>query len=345
MSFSWVSENTQPPTSSDFTSATTSNNQKKNRYRDILANEKTRVKINSLNESTDYINANYILNGRIIAAQAPLPSTVENFLTMIQQEGVAVVIMLTKVIERRSTKASAYWGDEGDGGKRRFGSFTVTTIDSLYPDVDEDNFQHNVQVRYLQVAHDSLPPFSFIQIQYLAWPDMGVPGDPRALLDVVYMQYVFAMTEKLSDKNVVVIHCSAGVGRTGVYAILQRIVEVVVHKILEKDTEYSSVRPGCTLLKVRDIEDKIEELQAKDEIVYDDVIKLIPELIVALRSERSGMVQTEEQFGFIYNALDIFFKEAVPIIQDYYEVFDALLDCIEPTLKDHLLNFINKIQL
>ena len=225
--FTYITDNTAPTTPADF--AVALSYPSLNRYSNILANDTTRVKL----RFDHYINANYILNGRMIAAQAPLPNTVEDFLEMLVLNAVPVVVMLTKTEERDVSKAAPYWGYLPEGGRATFGDYTVTTLDTLYPDAYEHSYPHDLQVRYLRVTRADQPPFDFLQVHFLGWPDFGVPENEQNLVDLVLLQFILTSCAMFAGRTRVVAHCSAGVGRTGVYAVLERIMEVVVFHTLE----------------------------------------------------------------------------------------------------------------
>ncbi|RHY37031.1 hypothetical protein DYB25_013691 [Aphanomyces astaci] len=99
---------------------------KKNRYRDVVPFEKTRVRLRAPLSSCpagDYINANYIWNDQYIACCAPPPSAIEDFWSMVWHDNVHVILMLTNFVEREMLKADMYWVAKGRAVD--VGNFTV----------------------------------------------------------------------------------------------------------------------------------------------------------------------------------------------------------------------------
>ncbi|EKE39791.1 hypothetical protein ENUP19_0218G0032 [Entamoeba nuttalli] len=336
--FDYIQKNTPPELPEKFKTALLPENIKKNRYSDVLANDDTRVKLNN----NGYINANYIFQGRMIASQAPTIETIPDFLQMIIEQQVPIVVMLTKCKEKTRTKATPYWGYKSEGGKKVFGNYTVNTIDTLYDDVEEDKFMEDIQIRYLQIIYED-GVYSFIQIHYMGWPDFGVPLNPKDALDLVYIQYIIGTTSKFSNRNLVCVHCSAGVGRTGVYCLLSRIVEMVTYEILEKTETYSKQRSTSSSSKVREVEDRIEEILLSHPVIsYEDCEVILPELVLSIRNERSKMVQTKEQYDFICETVNCFYEDALDSINQYYEVIDALTPLLQEKHSEIVQDFIKR---
>ncbi|ELP92187.1 protein-tyrosine phosphatase, putative [Entamoeba invadens IP1] len=345
MDFAEIKKNSPIYTPSMVSCATSPQNVSKNRYTDVLALNSTRVK---LGEDERYINADYLMNGRLIACQAPIPTTVEDFLEMIVQEEPAMVVMLTRCQEGFGVKATPYWGYAYQNGQAVFGKYTVTTLDTLYPDVKESEYQHDLQIRHLQILEGN-KAYSFVQIHYLGWPDMGVPKHPENLVDLIYAQVLIGATDTFAKRNTIVVHCSAGVGRTGVYCILSRIIDQVVHSILEKTTFYQAHPRKDTPKIVADIDKAIDKvvdaaLQNEEPVPFSSWETLIPQMILSMRNERPLMVQKDEQYGFIFDSLDYFYSHAISVIEQYYEVADALEPLLQPIHKDVLLEFISRNQ-
>lgn len=183
-------------------------NIKKNRYKDILPFNDSRVHLPLIPdvEGSDYINACYLRNlkgeCRSIAAQGPLSSTVLDFWRMLWAHNIQVVVMVARVVEMGKKKCEKYWPD--DGAAMRYGEITV------YSDSTDDSHAPDFIIRQLRVECAGQERL-LTQFQYLSWPDHGVPDSPLTLM---------LMLRKIRDTiNVsvapMVIHCSAGCGRTG----------------------------------------------------------------------------------------------------------------------------------
>ncbi|CAL1581314.1 unnamed protein product [Knipowitschia caucasica] len=185
----------------------------KNRYRDISPYDATRVILKS---TDDYINANYInmevcswIN-RYIACQGPLPHTCADFWQMTWEQGSSLLVMLTTQVERGRVKCHQYWPNPENSSD--YGGFRVTC--------------HNEEgsaaflVREMTLTHkQSDQQRALTQIQYLAWPDHGVPDDSTDFLDLVTL--VRSKRSSQEEAQPVVVHCSAGIGRTGVLVTME----------------------------------------------------------------------------------------------------------------------------
>uniref|UniRef100_A0A3Q3JPQ7 Tyrosine-protein phosphatase n=1 Tax=Monopterus albus TaxID=43700 RepID=A0A3Q3JPQ7_MONAL len=184
-------------------------NVSKNRYRDISPYDATRVILKS---TDDYINANYInmeipassLINRYIACQGPLPNTCSDFWQMTWEQGSSMVVMLTTQVERGRVKCHQYWPNPDSSAT--YGGFTVTCHNK------EGNSAFLVREMSLIEQQRELT-----QIQYLAWPDHGVPDDSTDFLDFVAL----VRSKRAGQDQPVVVHCSAGIGRTGVLITME----------------------------------------------------------------------------------------------------------------------------
>uniref|UniRef100_A0A6Q2XID3 Tyrosine-protein phosphatase n=1 Tax=Esox lucius TaxID=8010 RepID=A0A6Q2XID3_ESOLU len=184
----------------------------KNRYRDISPYDATRVILKS---TDDYINANYInmeipassLINRYIACQGPLPNTCPDFWQMTWEQGSSTVVMLTTQVERGRVKCHQYWPNPDSTST--YGHFQVTCL------TEESNSAF--LVREMTLTHLSEEVRELTQIQYVAWPDHGVPDDSTDFLDFVNL----VRSKRASKDEPVVVHCSAGIGRTGVLITME----------------------------------------------------------------------------------------------------------------------------
>ncbi|RZC38749.1 receptor-type tyrosine-protein phosphatase F-like [Asbolus verrucosus] len=181
-------------------------NKSKNRYTNLIAYDETRVVLAKINgkEHSDYINANYIDSYKVhkayIATQGPKMSTVHDFWRMIWQENVQHIAMLANVFEAGKKKVEKYW--PGINENLPFDDITVEYISSqVYADYEHRVFTitRNNEKRKLDQYH------------FLSWPDHGVPLYSQSL--VPFLKRILQIP--LSSKSPIVVHCSAGVGRTG----------------------------------------------------------------------------------------------------------------------------------
>ncbi|EFP04843.1 hypothetical protein CRE_29999 [Caenorhabditis remanei] len=186
-------------------------NTQKNRYNNIGAMEATRIRLNSPT-GNDYINANYVdsCNERnaYIATQAPLPSTFSDFWSMIWQERSNVIVCITNMVEDGKRKCDQYWPSTQDS-PQTFGNYQVTLISES----TNSHFSH--RILDLKIAK-SVPAAErkIHQLHFMGWPDHGVPSSVFPLLNFIHY------ASDIHSTGPVVVHCSAGVGRSGSYILV-----------------------------------------------------------------------------------------------------------------------------
>ncbi|XP_033869912.2 tyrosine-protein phosphatase non-receptor type 4-like isoform X1 [Acipenser ruthenus] len=185
----------------------------KNRYRDISPYDATRVILQGVD---DYINANYInmeissssIINRYIACQGPLPNTCSDFWQMTWEQSSSMVVMLTTQVERGRVKCHQYWPNPG--GSSQYGNYQITCLS------EEGNSAF--LFREMTFTHsETAESRELTQIQYMAWPDHGVPDDSRD-----FLHFVSLVRNKRAGKDQpLIVHCSAGIGRTGVLITME----------------------------------------------------------------------------------------------------------------------------
>ncbi|XP_013388176.1 tyrosine-protein phosphatase Lar isoform X2 [Lingula anatina] len=230
-------------------------NKPKNRYANVIAYDHSRVILQPLDAITgsDYINANYMDGYRkqnaYIATQGPLPETFCDFWRMVWEQRSATIVMMTKLEERSRIKCDQYWPLRGT---ENYGVMQVTILDIM----DLATYT----IRTFQLSRQGYPEKREVkQFQFTAWPDHGVPDHPTPLL--MFMRRVKASTPP--DSGPMITHCSAGVGRTGAFIVIDAMLERIRHE--------------------RTVD------------IYGHV--------TCLRAQRNYMVQTEDQYIFIHDAL------------------------------------------
>nr|XP_036860605.1 receptor-type tyrosine-protein phosphatase C [Manis javanica] len=233
-------------------------NQNKNRYVDILPYDYNRVELSDVNgdAGSNYINASYI-DGfkeprKYIAAQGPRDETVDDFWRMIWEQKATVIVMVTRCEEGNRNKCAEYWPSV-EQGTRAFGDIIVKVTEyKRCPD-------YIIQKLNITNKREKATGREVTHVQFTSWPDHGVPEDPHLLLKL--RRRVNAFSNFFSGP--VVVHCSAGVGRTGTYI---------------------------------GIDAMLEGLEAENKVdVYGYVVKL--------RRQRCLMVQVEAQYILIHQAL------------------------------------------
>ncbi|XP_067353333.1 protein tyrosine phosphatase receptor type Db isoform X8 [Channa argus] len=238
-------------------------NKPKNRYANVIAYDHSRVILSSIEgvPGSDYINANYIDGYRrqnaYIATQGSLPETFGDFWRMVWEQHTANIIMMTKLEEKSrmpsyffsKVKCDQYWPTRGT---ETYGLIQVTLLDT----VELATYSVRTFALYKSGSNEKREVRHF---QFTAWPDHGVPEHPTPFL--AFLRRIKACNPP--DAGPMVVHCSAGVGRTGCFVVIDAMTERIKH---EKTID-----------------------------IYGHV--------TLMRSQRNYMVQTEDQYIFIHDAL------------------------------------------
>ncbi|XP_061383655.1 tyrosine-protein phosphatase non-receptor type 4 isoform X1 [Danaus plexippus] len=213
----------------------------RNRYRDIAPYDSSRVILKN-GPNGDYINASYInmeiansdLVLTYIATQGPLASTVGDFWQMVWESESSLVVMLTVLAERGRAKCHQYWPKVGTALKAT-NSLTVVTN-------SEQNLGHYTQ-REMSLKDSNGASRDVTQLQYTAWPDHGVPDDHQQFISFVrlcsqlrnHRAVIPTVVEDMCGPERVleppmIVHCSAGVGRTGALILAETALELLGRK-------------------------------------------------------------------------------------------------------------------
>ncbi|CAL1534175.1 unnamed protein product [Lymnaea stagnalis] len=235
---------------------TNSSNKHKNRYKNIVPYDHSRVhlEINTLKKEEDYINACYIegfnKDDKFIASQGPNKIILNDFVRMLWEQQVDKVVMLTNLIEEGTVKCEKYWLDDSPA---QFGEIQVRMI-AIQTFAD-----YVIRVLEISKPRETVAVQTFTHFHFTSWPDKGVPVSPWGLVD--FEQRVFAHP----TSRPIVVHCSAGVGRTGTFIALHNVIR-------------EAAQTG-----------------------YVDFFKTV----VKLRQDRILMIQTMEQYLFLHKAAQI----------------------------------------
>ncbi|KAA0723485.1 Receptor-type tyrosine-protein phosphatase eta [Triplophysa tibetana] len=198
------------------TVATAPENKAKNRYNNVLPYDSSRVKLSMPSSPFDeYINASYMpgytSKKEFIAAQGPLPCTVNDFWRMIWEKNVHTIVMLTKCNEQGRVKCEEYWPSD----MKSFNNLTVTTTSEIPL---EDWTISDFEVKNVKTAESR----SVRHFHFTAWPDHGVPETTELLIN--FRHLVREHMEQYSRHSPTLVHCSAGVGRTGTLIAIDRLI-------------------------------------------------------------------------------------------------------------------------
>ncbi|OAF66191.1 hypothetical protein A3Q56_06082 [Intoshia linei] len=187
-----------------------------NRYYDVPCIDRTRVKLKPNKFITsNYIHANYVDLGQhsraLILTQGPLPLTISHFWNMIWCEDCYIIVMTTRCIEKNREKCSKYWPDKDE--EINFGDIEVKCIHSTENEKTIDST--------FQLKRNNKTKFVYHML-YKNWPDLGSP-DVANFLEFISQLYI-TIQSKLGQ-GTCLIHCSAGIGRSGTVAVILNVIE------------------------------------------------------------------------------------------------------------------------
>lgn len=212
------------PPAGTFTVSKAKHNLPKNRYSDVLCLDHSRVKlsIQSNDPSSDYINANYVdgymQKNAYISTQGPLPRTFGDFWRMVWEEQVMVIVMTTKAVERGRAKCGQYWPPEEDGEEQHEDFLVINTRMEVYQD-------YSISWLFL-LNTKSNESRQIYHLQFTSWPDYGTPSSAAAFLEFLFKvracqeEAVSSLGSEWQGHTLgppIVVHCSAGIGRTGTF--------------------------------------------------------------------------------------------------------------------------------
>ncbi|ELP88076.1 protein-tyrosine phosphatase, putative [Entamoeba invadens IP1] len=335
--FDWIEANTPQTSTNDFKTALLPENEVKNRYSNVLPNETTRVLV----RKTDYINANHVFGNRYISCQAPLSNTTEDFYTMAWEQESGVVVMLTKFEEKEKSKASSYFPDT-PGQMKRFGNFTVTCGAVLFGDPQTIG-RMEMQARELIMENKTLGKGkrTLIHIHYTGWPDFGVPPNSLIFRDMIYI--VLSCCGRYKGKALTgppIIHCSAGLGRSGTFLGTLRFYQQYFNSLLKKPVPFVFNQKTT---KAGELENRINAIDKP--VSGIELRELLANVVFSMRSERKGMVQTAEQYEFLVANVGEFFQTVWGKMNGKKsELIEVVKPLMSDTTQEAIDPFIKKIK-
>ncbi|CAI2350241.1 unnamed protein product [Caenorhabditis sp. 36 PRJEB53466] len=228
-------------------------NTDKNRYKDVYCIDETRVVLTWPEDAAhDYVHANWVkINGlnKFICTQGPTEKTIDDFYRLMWQEKAPCVVMLCNIMELGKKKCEQYWPEPIDSAMSLMdGKLTVKVVEA------PKEVEQNIMLMKIQLTDDKAATHTFEHWQWKAWPDRGVPEIPMA---------VFRLIARLKTASPIVVHCSAGIGRTG---------------------------------SIVGLEIALGKFTAGEKVVLKEIVKEI-------RSQRHGSVQTDAQYLFMHRVL------------------------------------------
>ncbi|XP_052847367.1 tyrosine-protein phosphatase non-receptor type 61F isoform X1 [Drosophila gunungcola] len=230
-----------------------------NRYRDVNPYDHSRIVLKR--GSVDYINANLVKLERAerqyILTQGPLVDTVGHFWLMVWEQNSSAILMLNKIMEKKQIKCHLYWPNEMGADKALKLSNVKLTVELIRC----QTYQNFVRRWFKLTDLETQQSREVMQFHYTTWPDFGIPSSPNAFLK--FLQQVRDSGCLSRDVGPAVVHCSAGIGRSGTFCLVD-----------------------CCLVLI----DKYGECN-------------VSKVLCELRSYRMGLIQTSDQLDFSYQAI------------------------------------------
>ncbi|ANB13327.1 tyrosine protein phosphatase PTP2 [Sugiyamaella lignohabitans] len=254
----------------------------KNRYHNIWPYDHARVILPIPDSSCDYINASYISTDwstkRYIATQAPLPETIADFWSVVWDENIPIIVMLTAEYEGGQLKCHQYWKDAILGNR-----FQLTKTDEKSVPLSSNRGSYVTVRRFRLVNISTSVGHDVVQIHYTEWPDLGAPASAEDLLSLCSLKnslmkdWKYHHPELTSKKEPsVIVHCSAGCGRTGTFCTVDSVIDIL-------STQKSN--PQSSLPRGNDVE---------EDLIY--------KVVNDFRCQRKSMVQSLRQYAICYES-------------------------------------------
>lgn len=273
----------------------------KNRYKDVLpigfdGVGSTRVRLSAIRglDGSDFINANLLMLDKersYISCQAPVPHTIGDFWRMVWEQNSSVVVMLTRLVENDRIKAHTYWPPLGH--THSYGLFSVA--------VTEETEDLGIIIRQIHLTRleDESEVRVVTHLHFCDWPDNGAPRTCLSTCRLLQVARIYRAIHKERQglAGPAVVHCSAGIGRSGTF--------IAIDMLLDRVLQSQRVRSE------------------------DDFPKTVFEAVRWLRLRRRGMIQSLDQYKFIFRVLEEF-KERIPLSDEDEEkeiVTASLISC------------------
>ncbi|CDZ98348.1 Protein tyrosine phosphatase, contains fn3 domain [Phaffia rhodozyma] len=270
-------------------------NQKKNRYSDILPYDRTRVLVDGNENEEGYLNANWVkeVDGERswVAASAPLPNTVASFYTFLLTSNTQTIVQLTGLVESGVLKADPYVPSDSSPVSFPDATLPGSIIEVRRVNVEKYHAETDCYITELEIQGRG----SVKLVKHLffgGWPDRGVPtgeDSTMRLIDFIKLANSLNSTSRDPLGPPILVHCSAGVGRTGAYISIASLLRL-----------YATFNPS------RYPSPPESELGPLPDLVKDDPVA---RTIDYCRDQRTTMVQTAEQVDLVCRASDLILKD------------------------------------
>jgi len=239
----------------------------KNRYVDVLPYNHSRVVLDPKVGSSDYINASLVTLSEFgqtyIMAQGPLDETVDAFWHMVWQQRACVIVALVQVYEAGRKKCAAYWPAVRQQITME-GGLAVKCLQQRVLQQPAGTIE-----RMFELSLKGKGSYRVVQLHFGRWPDYGVPADASEVADLVQACATERQRSRYPESPMVV-HCSAGIGRSGCFVAVDAVVELLKRSPAQWRGDSDLVRSA----------------------------------VLAARKYRKGVVQTAMQFGFCYDVVE-----------------------------------------
>uniref|UniRef100_A0A8C1FZY6 protein-tyrosine-phosphatase n=1 Tax=Cyprinus carpio TaxID=7962 RepID=A0A8C1FZY6_CYPCA len=288
-------EKTYPTTAAD-----KQDNAKKNRYKDIVPFDHSRVKLSLITSKhdTDYINASFIkgvLGSRAyIATQGPLPNTVLDFWRMLWEYNVQVIVMACREFEMGRKKCERYWPESKD-------DVFVCEPFTIYYESDENKGEYltrTLKVTFKQVSR------TLKQLHYVNWPDHGVPDSIPAILELLQDMRIY----QDHDEIPICIHCSAGCGRTGALCAIDYTWNLLKRQMIPENFSIFEL-----VKDMRTQRPSVVQTKEQYELVYRTIKLLLERYLAAMdeskRKVKYAIIITYSLFTQIYKCIILFLTD------------------------------------
>ncbi|XP_035243220.1 tyrosine-protein phosphatase non-receptor type 1-like isoform X2 [Anguilla anguilla] len=261
-------------------------NKGRNRYREVSPFDHSRVRLQA--GTNDYINASLVIikeaRRKYILTQGPLPSTCGHFWQMVWEQRSFGVVMLNRIIELGSVKCTQYWPpSEIKELEFRDTGFKLTLI--------KEDEKANCIIRHLELENTKTQEARHvIHFHYTAWPDFGPPENPTSFLSFILFVRVSGCLSE--DKGPLVVHCSAGIGRSGVFCLVDTCLLLMTTR---KDPYSVCVRD--VLLEMRKYRMDLVQTPQQLRFAYVAILEGVKPILRSLAIQQSPVMRSLDPFG------------------------------------------------